>query len=212
VAESSDRPLRLMVYDRTCRGRGPLPGLSHAWGLGAAWFSLLGRFDATIGVSSWDEALAWLAAVAPERRIAEVQYWGHGKWGAPRIYGQSLREDCLLRDHEMCAALDAVAARMLPGDDGLFWFRTCESFGATSGQRFAAAFADRLGCRAAGHTFIISHLQSGLHSVLPGEAPTWAPDEALLEGTPDAPLRAAWSRLRAPNTIHFLNSTLPRGY
>ncbi len=201
-----------MIYDRTCTGRTLLPGLTHVWAAGGAVFSWLGRFDARLGVRSWAEALDWLAAFEPSRPIAEVQYWGHGKWGAPRVWGESLREDCLLKDHELRPRLDAVAKRMCKGRDGLWWFRTCETFGAELGQRFASAFADRLGCRAAGHTFIIGHVQSGLHSVLPGETPSWAPDEAIEEGTPEHPKRAAWSRLRAPNTITFLQSNLPPGY
>jgi hypothetical protein len=210
--DPDDRPLRLLIYDRTCRGRSFLPGLSHAWGLGAAWLGLRGRVDASRGVSSWSEALDWIAKHEPGRSIAEVQYWGHGRWGAPRIYGDSLREDSLLREHELCPQLDAVQARMLQGDRGLWWFRTCESFGANMGVSFARAFADRVGCRAAGHTFIIGHFQSGLHSVLPGETPQWSPDEALVEGTPDAPKRAAWSTMRATNTITFLHNDLPAGY
>ncbi|HWB78402.1 MAG TPA: hypothetical protein VG755_25730 [Nannocystaceae bacterium] len=212
MSKAPDDGLRLLVYDRTCRGRGILPGLSHVWQAGGALFSWMGRFDGRIGVSSWPEALAWLATYQPERKIAEVQYWGHGKWGAPRIYGESLREDCLLRNHELCGGLDTLSTRMLSNDRGLWWFRTCESFGAAMGVSFARAFADRIGCRAAGHTYIIGHFQSGLHSVLPGQEPCWAPDEALLEGTPDSPKRAAWSRLRAPNTITALHSNLPAGY
>jgi hypothetical protein len=204
--------LRLLVYDRTCRGRPLLPGLSHAWQVGGALFSAIGRFDGRIGVSSWDEALQWLASINPEQKIAEVQYWGHGKWGAPRVRGESLREECLLQNHDLRARIDAVSARMLPGDRGLWWFRTCESFGADMGRSFARAFADRMGCRAAGHTFVIGHIQSGLHSVLPGEEPCWSNDEALVEGTPEAPKRSAWSRLRAPNTITCLQSHLPAGY
>lgn len=206
------KPLRLLIYDRTCRGRRLLPGLSHAWGLGATLFSWAGRFDARLGVASWGEALDWLAHVHPERPIGEVQYWGHGKWGEPRVAKERMCEAALLRDHEMCAGLDAVAARMLKSDRGLWWFRTCETFGAELGHYFAAAFADRMGCRAAGHTFIIGPIQSGLHSVMPGETPSWSPDEALLEGTAAAPLRAAWSGLRAPNTITFLHHDLPQGY
>lgn len=210
--EPEQRPLRLLVYDRTCRGRGPLPGLSHAWQLGGALYSLLGRFDGRIGVRSWGEALDWLAKREPSRPIGEVQYWGHGKWGAPRICGESLNEMCLLRDHQLRAPLETVAKRMLPGDAGLWWFRTCESFGAVPGQRFAQAFTDVIGCRAAGHTFIIGPVQSGLHSLGPGETPSWSPEEALLEGTAEQPKRAAWSALRLPNTVTCLTGRIPAGY
>ena len=38
-------PIRLMLYDRTCRGRGPLPGLTHAWSFGGVVYNLLGRIE-----------------------------------------------------------------------------------------------------------------------------------------------------------------------
>jgi len=212
VAPESERPLRLMIYDRTCRGRRFLPGLSHAWASGAVLYRALGRLDATRGVESWDEALAWLADYEPERRIAEIQYWGHGRWGSPRVSGQILETEMLLRAHPRRAALERVASRMLEDDRGLFWFRTCETFGAHAGLEFARVFADTIRCRAAGHTYIIGHWQSGLHSVLPGRTPDWSPDEGLLEGTPDDPKRAAWSKARAPNTISFLHGRIPEGY
>ena len=203
--------LRLVVFDATQQKRPPR-ALGYSWRYGTRLYGALGRHDGAFGARDFAEAFAWLNRYQPEHQIQELQFWGHGKWGAPRVYGESLREDCLLRNHELCGGLDTLATRMLPNDRGLWWFRTCESFGAAMGVSFARTFADRIGCRAAGHTFIIGHVQSGLHSVLPGQEPCWAPDEALLEGTPDSPKRAAWSRLRAPNTITALQSNLPAGY
>jgi hypothetical protein len=105
-----------------------------------------------------------------------------------------------------------VRDRFLPEAKGLWWFRTCETFGALPGQRFATELADFLGARVAGHTYIIGHVQSGLHTLRPGERPTWSEDEGLREGSPDEPRRAHWSRLRAPNTITCLRGTIPDGY
>jgi hypothetical protein len=201
-----------MIHDRTCRGRPPLPGLSHAWWLGGHLYRLLGRFDAWTGVASWPEALDFLRQAAPGRRIAEVQYWGHGKWGSPRIGTEPLDLHALGRDHPLAPALRDVAARMLPDEAGLWWFRTCEAFGARPGHAFARALADTLGCRVAGHTYVIGHVQSGLHTLLPGAAPSWPDDEALCEGTPEAPARAQWSRFGAPNTITCLRGSIPDGY
>jgi hypothetical protein len=207
---SSDAPLRLMIFDRTCRGRGPLPGLSHAWWTGAHLYRALGRLDAARGVSSWGEALSWMADHEPERPIGEVQYWGHGKWGLARIDREPLDLDALQRGSALRPMLDRVRARLHP--DALWWFRTCETFGARPGQAFARAFTETMGCRAAGHTYIIGHWQSGLHSLAPGSIPTWSDDEALIEGTPDAPERAAWSKHSAPNTITFMHGRIPAGY
>jgi hypothetical protein len=205
------KPLRLMIYDRTCRGRPLLPGLSHCWGAGGTLYRALGRLDACHGVTSWPEALAWLADYEPSRPIAEVQFWGHGKWGAAKIATAAL-DLWSLESGDLRKPVERVGERMLKGDQGLFWFRTCETFGATPGHEFAIAMTELLGCRVAGHTYIIGPIQSGLHSLLPGARPHWADDEALREGTPAAPKRAAWSKLGAPNTITFLHGRIPQGY
>jgi len=212
AADVEPAPLRLMIYDRTCRGRKLLPGLSHAWSSGGWLYRGLRRIDACHGVSSWPEALAWLTDYEPQRSIAEVQYWGHGKWGAAKIGSASFGVDCLLRDHELREPLERIKKRMLPGDHGLMWFRTCETFGAAPGHAFAAAMSESLGCRIAGHTYVIGHIQSGLHSLMPGAEPSWAVDEALTAGTPTHPEKAAWSSWRAPNTITFLHGRIPAGY
>lgn len=211
-AAHEGRPLRLMFYDRTCRGRTMLPGLSHAWASGGALYRALGRIDAWHGVSSWDEAFAWLGTYGEGRPIAEIQYWGHGKWGAPKIAGHGVDAGALGRSGALKDGFVRIAKRMLPGREGLFWLRTCEAFGGQPGHELARVMADTLGCRVAGHTFIIGHWQSGLHTLMPGSAPTWADDEAILEGTPKDPRRAAWSRRTAPNTITFLHGTIPAGY
>lgn len=207
------RPLRLLVYDRTCTG-GPLrPGLSHAWASGSWLYRGLGRLDGVRGVTSWGEALAWLAEVAPGTRIAEVQYWGHGRWGRARVGGEELDERALAAGHPLHAGLGALARRMQPGPEGLLWFRTCETFGMARGKRFARALADLLGCRVAGHTYVIGAVQSGLHSLLPGEEPAWADEEGVPEGHagPDEPAKGKWSRFGEPNTITCLHGAIPRG-
>jgi hypothetical protein len=204
--------LRLMIYDRSCRAPIALPGLSHAWWAGAQLYRSLGRLHAYHGVDSWEQALAWLADFRPSERIAEVQYWGHGKWGGARIRQQYLDRCAIERGSPLHARLAAVRDRFLPEARGLWWFRTCETFGARPGQRFASELADFLGARVAGHTYIIGHVQSGLHTLRPGERPTWSEDEGLREGSPDEPRRAHWSRLQAPNTITCLRGTIPDGY
>lgn len=204
-------PLRLMIYDRTCRGRRGLPGLSHAWISGALLYRGLGRFDATRGVTTWAEALDWLASFG-DRPIASIQYWGHGKWGSARVADEVLDAGALRPGHPYYARLQAIAARLLPDAASLWWFRTCETLGADAGHDFARRFSDLMGSRVAGHTYIIGPWQSGLHSLAPGERPTWSTQEGLLEGTPAEPTRARWSRRGEPNTIHCLNGALPTGY
>jgi hypothetical protein len=187
-------------------------GLSHVWWTGARLYRTLGRLDAHHGVSSWEEALTWLAEHEPDRPIAEIQYWGHGKWGAARIGTESFDHHALYDNAPLGPLLDRVRARMLPDGRSLWWFRTCETFGARRGHCFAETLADRMQCSVAGHTFIIGHWQSGLHTLQPGAKPDWAEDEGLIEGTPDDPKKARWSKASLPNTVSFLTGRIPDGY
>lgn len=198
------RPLRLMVYDRTCTGA-PV-GLTDTWAWGGRLYGALRRIDRWQGVASWDEALRWL--VSHDAPIAEVQYWGHGRWGQPRVADDVLDRAALTG--RLSAPLDAVRERLTP--DALWWFRTCEAFGARPGHDFAQAFTDRMGCDAAGHTFIIGPWQSGLHRLSPGEAPRWSAWEGLARGTPDAPRTALWSWPHCPNTVSCLAGRVPDGW
>ena len=200
-----------MIYDETCRGRGARPGLTHSWVAGGALYRALGRLDGHRGVSSWDEAFSWLATVDPGRPIGEIQYWGHGKWGAALVDNDVFDEHALCRGHPLFEALCRVRDRMVE-NHGLFWFRTCETFGAERGLAFARALTHFLGCRAAGHTYIIGPLQSGLHSLHPGREPHWSSEEGLLEGSPREPRRARWSSFDAPNTITCLHGAVPAGF
>lgn len=197
--------LRLLVYDRTC-ARGGL-GLSTAWRAGARLYGALGRLDASFGAATWDEALAWLARVKPGEQLAELQYWGHGKWGSARIASATLDASALRQGHALHAGLCALRERLAP--DALLWFRTCETFGAASGIDFARRCGDFFGTRAAGHTHVIGYWQSGLRGLRPGHAPDWSADEGLLEGTPDAPRSARGSGPREPRTITCTQGVVP---
>lgn len=203
------RPLRLMVYDATCRGAGLWPGLTDSWRWGGLLYRALGRFDAYFGTESWADGLCWLASFGTDRQIAEIQFWGHGKWGCALVAGEALDRSALRTGHRFEPALRAVRER-LAGSGALWWFRTCETFGATAGQDFARSWVDYFGCQAAGHTFIIGPWQSGLHRLRPGQRVRWDGGEGLLRGTPEAPQRARWSSPFAPNTITCLHTTLPR--
>jgi hypothetical protein len=237
-------PLRLMIYDRTCtadfpkpgaisREHGviklgdrlrrragellegaPWPGLSHSWWVGGVLYSTLGRLDDWRGFASWGAALEWLAEHRGDEPIGEIQFWGHGKWGAAKIGDESLDLAVLDPRHEHHDKLLAIRERLRPRGERppLWWFRTCETFGAQCGHEFARAWAEFFGCRAAGHTYVIGPYQSGLHTIDPGETPRWSIDEGLIEGTVDAPRRARWSTRGEPNTITCLRGTIPAGF
>jgi hypothetical protein len=196
--------VRLVVYDRTCkqaRGR-----LTHAWAAGARLYRGLGRIDDACGVASWSEALGYLAA--QREPVREIQYWGHGKWGAALVGEEPLDAEAIRA--RLRALLEAVRERLAP--DALVWFRTCETLGARAGLDFAERLADFLGARIAGHTYVIGFHQSGLHGLAPGVRADWSPDEGLAEGTAEQPRRAKWSRPWAPRTITCLGGTVPASW
>lgn len=201
--------LRLMVYDRTCVGKLAPVGLSTAWGAGSVLYRGLGRLDAAFGATSWDDALAWLGTFEPSRAIAEIQYWGHGRWGHVLVDRDELDARAFARGHRLESRLAAVRERLLPHGDSLVWLRTCEAFGAKAGHDFAMRLADGLGARVAGHTFIIGALQSGLRGLLPGHSPSWSTEEGIAAGTPERPLRAHGSGLLRPRTITCFAGEVP---
>jgi hypothetical protein len=169
----------------------------------------LRRSDGAYGARNFTDGLAWASSFRPSERIAELQFWGHGKWGRIFIAKESLDRSALAggRHH---LALCALRERLLP--DALVWFRTCETFGAAAGHDFSRAWTDFFGCRAAGHTFVIGYWQSGLHLLRPGDAPSWSKGEGLTQGSPERPERAAISWPGRPNTITCLQGRVPRGW
>lgn len=201
-----------MVYDATWVGR-PLVqvGLTSSWVAGGALYRGLGRIDAVFGATSWEDALAWLCSVEPARPIDEIQFWGHGTWGRALVARDFLDADAVDDPtHSRHGDLTALRAR-LSGPGALWWFRTCETFGREAGQRFASSWARFFGCRVAGHTYVIGPWQSGLHSLVPGQAPRWS----VREGLPDdveAPRYARRSGPGEPNTITCLHGRIPEGY
>ncbi|RMG17301.1 MAG: hypothetical protein D6729_09150 [Deltaproteobacteria bacterium] len=200
-----------MIYDRTCRGWGPLPGLTHSWIAGGWLYRALGRLDAYRGFERWSDALEWLAGYAPERPISEVQYWGHGTWGTLLMDRKPLDRRALRPGHPLSPLLRTLRSRLC-GARALWWFRTCETFGARPGHDFARAWVDFFGTRAAGHTFIIGPWQSGLHSLGPGEAPGWSETEGLKAGRPEEPVAARWSGPGRPHTITCFHGAVPPGW
>lgn len=172
---------------------------------------LLGRIDASRAATSWDEALSWLARVRPDEPLDEIQYWGHAKWGQAFIDDDRLTVDALAKSSPHADNLRAIAKRMR-SPSSLLWFRTCELFGADAGHDFARRFSDFMGCRVAGHTRVIGFWQSGLHSLSPGQIPTWSTDEGLVDGTPSHPISATDSSPFMDHTIHCLQGAIPHGW
>jgi hypothetical protein len=208
------KPLRLMIYDRTCWTGRP-PGLTGSWLIGGWLYRALGRLDAFFGASTWEQALDWLATVKPGRAIAEIQCWGHGNWGCVRLGPDRLDPSALQPSHPLHERLRRVRERLVPGGEALWWFRTCETFGTAEGHRFAREWTRFFGAQAAGHTHVIGPWQSGLQVLAPDAEPHWPVDEGVPEprcGTSTAPGRGRWSTRTCPNTITCLHGRIPDSF
>ena len=170
-----------MVFDRTCRGPRSLAGAQHDLGsrsptLSAAWLS---RRESRRDELARSTVLSrGIRTGAPDR--------GNSVLGSRQMGRRADRRGTLRRAPLVDKRPAPTVARRDPKAPGspeaLFWFRTCETLGATRGQRFAAAFGEAMGCRVAGHTFVISYWQSGLHVLGPGERPSWDQAEGLIAG------------------------------
>jgi len=221
-------PLRLVLYDPTDdrpvtawlgarvspnpdgTSSAAAPGLSPAWYAGTLLHRLTRAADAALGARSWAEALTWATRTAQERRrpIGSLQVWGHGGWGFMLLGKTRLDEGALQPDHALAPLLDAFRAQ-LTGPEAVVWLRCCSAFGAAEGRRFAVAASRRLGCRVAGHTYIIGPFQSGTHSVRPGQEPSWDPAEGVQHDTQGRPSSARWSGPFEPATVSCLRLGLP---
>ncbi len=195
-----------MVYDATWVGRASQVGLTSSWIAGGALYRALGRLDHVYGARSWEDALAWLCSVEPSRPISEVQYWGHGRFGRALI-ARDVLDKRALDDPAHPRHDDLAALRDRLTGDALVWFRTCETFGRPEGHAFAAAWTRFFERRAAGHTYVIGPFQSGLHSLSPGQAPSWSVDEGVGEDG-----KALMSSPGAPHTITCLHGAVPAGW
>jgi len=205
------KPLHLMVYDATWVGRPYLQaGLTSSWIVGGRLARAMGRLDAVYGAHSFEDALAWLCSVEPKRKIGQIQYWGHGRWGQLFIAKEMLDRQALMPGHAHHESLAALRDRIV-GPEALFWFRTCETFGRKEGHDFALAWTRFFRCRAAGHTYVIGPWQSGLHSLAHDAEPTWPLEEGLPPGAKD-PRVALTSSASAPHTITCLHGAVPDGW
>ncbi len=202
--------LRLVIYDGTQQRRWFFPGLTRIWAVGARLFRALGWIDLHKSAQSWEEAFRWVALAARPRPIAEIQFWGHGKWGCALIANDVLDANVVKASHPLFPHIEAIRARLLPNQGSVLWFRTCETFGSELGRSFARAWADRLKCRVAGHTYMIGIFQSGLGSLTPEETPAWSGSEGVAKGTAVQPTKARRSSPFAPRTITCLSHKLPR--
>jgi hypothetical protein len=177
-------------------------GLTHSWIVGGKLYKLFGSIDEAKGFKSWEDALAWLTLVGSDRKISEVQIWGHGSPGRSWML-----EDGALDENSPTSTKYGVVMKMLKerlAPDAHIWFRNCSVFAGVKGHFFARAWADFFQCRVSAHTHIIGFWQAGLHTAVPGIEPHWD----LKEGEGGR----AVSRFGSPNRITCLNNEVPRGW
>ena len=201
--------LRLMIYDRSCPRPWFLPGLSQVWGLGRHLYRALGRLDASRGAASWAEALDWLATVQPEAPIAEIQFWGHGRWGLARIGERGARRQrAAAPGTPTTPGWRACAIGCCPDGDALWWFRTCETFGTET----------RAGLRPRLDTlFRLPRRRPHLRDRRLAERAAFAAPGASARlvgrrGRGAGRLAEPDSGPGAPNTITFLHGRIPEGF
>ncbi|MBK6694720.1 MAG: hypothetical protein IPG50_21295 [Myxococcales bacterium] len=203
---------RLVLYDRTCTR--PAGGLSAVWRGGAALYCASGAVNASVGIDDWAGAARAIEAL--DAPLAELQYWGHGRFGRVFVDRAPLDLRALVGAPGADAGARRVVAvlkeRLVTSERSLVWLRTCEAFGGDVGQAFAEALADTLGVRVGGHTHVIGFWQSGLHSLVPGQRALWPREEGIRRGTASAPELGAGSSPGLPCTIHCLQGRVPPGW
>lgn len=183
-------------------------GLSRSWFAGGTLMRALGRFDLVYGASCWEDALEWLLLQEAHRKILELQFWGHGGPGRVWVGNEPLGAHAFAGRHQ--TLLGGVRDRMTP--ESLVWLRTCATFGGLPGMEFARLWSFALGCKVAGHTHNIGLVQSGLHSLKPGELYSWEPEEGVEKGTIQNPTKMKGSSIFIDNTIACIQSTIPAGW
>lgn len=196
--------MRVIVYDHTPNhekgasnkeATGTRIGHWFLWLSWAVWARVLvlfGRFDACKGVSHWTEAQQWLLS---QEYVEELQIWCHGSEGN------------IWFGEEFVTGLDIsrIAKVMRPGS--LLWLRACSTFGTHRGQVFAGNLAYSLGCKVAGHTRTIGLRQSGLHSLLPGQAAYWSVAEGVGADDADPPFYT-----NGDHSVSCFASNIPKGW
>lgn len=214
VYDTSDRK-RTWKYDVNKDGTPDLElavglGLSHSWFAGGTLYRWMGELDDYHGFDTWEAALTWLAEYEPEKRIEQIQFWGHGSPGAVWMRDKPLFAPTPALDTVEGKLLRRIAARLTPS--ALLWFRTCSTFAGVRGHAFAQIWSETLKCRVAGFTHVIGPWQSGLHVAVPGQSPAWPTSEGILEGAPEQPTKLKWSKPWCPRTVTCLTSRVPEGW
>ena len=85
----------VLVYDAACRGPGPTRWLGRAFAIGRHTHALARPWDLVVPARTWSDAIDGVLAGCEHAGIADLQYWGHGKWGRVLIGADSLDGDAI---------------------------------------------------------------------------------------------------------------------
>jgi hypothetical protein len=197
--------IRALVFDAV-RAKGLL---DETWWIGALFARMFGRFDVVVPAYDWPSALRATALIEQPDPIAELHFWGHGSPGRVYVGGKAINRAVFTSPtHPWHAPMVALSSRLRP--ESLVWWRTCSTFARAAGHAFAREAVDFFGCRVAASTFNIGLFHSGIHSLRPGDAPSWSVDEGVTtkKGRTAQRASAPW----CPHTISCFRSRFPRGW
>ena len=201
-----DEDLDIMFYDNSSWAG---DHLRFSWLTGGVFYKYFKSVEENSGFEDWESALKWLNYVQPNKKIKTIQFWGHGTPGRVWINGECLSVRSFLASSPERYLLSKLKERLTP--DSTVWFRCCNLFAGKEGKLFAKSLANFLNCRVAGHTFIVHGWQGGLHTVKPGQDPSWSESEGIKikkDGSKEMLWTAPWS----PNTIFCLTNEIPEGW
>lgn len=201
-----DGKLDIMIYDSSdWAGK----QLRFSWITGGKFYKLFHSIEHHAGFDNWQEAFEWILSVEPDRKINSIQFWGHGSPGRVWINGDALSIRSLTEQSQHYIMLKKLKDRM--AKDSVIWFRSCNVFSASEGRFFSIAFCQFMQTKIAGHTYIVGPWQSGLHTIKPGQRPSWDLSEGLKK-TEDGKIKKLWSTPWEKNTVFCLNNKIPEGW
>jgi hypothetical protein len=176
--------------------------LRFSWITGGKFYRIFRSVEYNAGFLSWEDAIKWILEVEPDKKINSIQFWGHGSPGRVWINNDFLSVRSLLASSKHRPYLLELKKRLTK--ESLIWFRSCNVFTGKEGRLFAMTFPTFFDCKIASHTYIIGPWQSGLHTIQPGQMPTWDIEEGLGKNG-----EKLWSKPWSPNTIFCLTGKIP---
>ena len=177
----------VIVFDDTERSF-----VGDSWRMGAKAYVRAGKAFAVLPLKDFSDIARGRVTLDGDYA---VEFWCHGAPGMISWYRRPFRSGDVSRAAEKMRV-------------NRIWFRSCSTFAGSIGHHFAANVAEHAGCTVAGHTHLIGPLQSGLHTLEPGQPPYWS----MNEGQKGNRTGGKWSSPWAPNTITAWRNDIPSAW